>query len=212
MLHDLPEQPIDKMRLIGGCVRLPVAVDAERLRAEVAGIDPAAWGAAGRVGVHRAAESLFLRGHAPAEGRKEIEDRPILSGLPYIRSLIWELIPARPLRALLARLPAGTEIRPHVDSGPLLARTVRIHLPVETNDRVWMLCNHRAYRMVPGEAWALNNGAEHGVWNRHPDRSRTHLITDFEPTEALAALLAQGDGDLGISFDEAERRDAEVAR
>lgn len=211
-INDLLANPVlDKAILLGGCVRLPLTVDAARLGVEVGTIAPEAWGAAGRVGVHRAAESLFLRGHAPAEGQKPIEDRPIMEQLPYIRSIIGGVLPASPLRALLARLPSGSEIRPHVDSGPLLARTIRIHVPVETNDRVWMLCNGEAYRMLPGEVWALNNGAEHGVWNRDPYRARTHMICDFLPSNELMALLEEGERGLGIPIDEAEAIDRRQA-
>jgi hypothetical protein len=208
-MNDLLANPvIDKAALLGGCVRLPLTVDGARLAAEVGMIPPEEWGAAGRVGVHRAAESLFLRGHAPAEGQKPIEDRPILDTLPYARAIIGTVLPADPLRALLARLPAGAEIRPHVDSGPLLARTIRIHVPVETNERVWMLCDGNAYRMIPGEVWALNNGAEHGVWNRDAERSRTHMICDFLPSPELLALVAKGERGLGIPIGEAEAIDS----
>lgn len=211
MVEPLSLPVIDKSALLGGCVRLPLSVDVARMADDFARIMPDEWGAAGRVGVHRAAHSLFLRGHAPAEGQRPIEDRPVLARLPYFRSLVHGLLPADPLRALLANLPPGAEIRPHIDSGPLLARTIRIHMPVETNDRVWMLCNGKAYRMLPGEVWALNNGSEHGVWNRHPTRSRTHLICDFTPGPDLEALIFRGESDLGIPIADAADLDAQAA-
>src|SRR5262245_18392660 len=105
---DFPGYPvIDKTALIDGCVRLPFTVDAERLRAEVAALPAAMWGSAGRVGVHNVAQSIFLRGYAPAEGEKPIEDRPPLGVLSYVRDLIFGVLGAEPLRCLLARLPAG---------------------------------------------------------------------------------------------------------
>jgi hypothetical protein len=198
----------DKHAHLQGCVRLPLALDANRLGEEVAALPGNFWGTtAGRVGVHRAAEAVFLRGYAPAEGNKPIEDRPALNSLPYLRSFLEEMVPAQPLRALLARLPAGATIPPHVDRGSYFANSIRIHVPVETNDRVWMLCAGKAYRMVPGEIWVLNNGAEHGVWNRHESLSRTHLICDFLPTEQLLALLEKGEWGLGIPIAEADKVD-----
>ena len=196
---DLDAQPfIDKHALVGGCVRLPVALDAARLRDEVAALPASVWGTrGGRVGVHSAAEALFLRGYAPAEGEKPIEDRPALDSLPYIRSILEQIIPAPPLRALLARLPAGATIPVHVDSSPYFSKTLRIHVPIETNDDVWMLCAGQAYQMRPGEIWALNNVAQHGVWNHHRSLSRTHLICDFLPTAELAGLISAGDRGLG---------------
>ena len=118
MVRDLPDQPlIDKHALVGGCVRLPLSIDAERLAAEVDG--PAAsdvWDIRGgsnaipsRASIG-AAETVFLRGHTPAEGDMPIEDRPPLDELPYIRQLIEREIGTRPQRCLLARLPAGASV------------------------------------------------------------------------------------------------------
>ena len=100
-------------------------------------------------GVHSAADALFLRGYAPAEGEKPIEDRPVLDRLPYFRWILEHLIPAPPQRALLARLPAGATIPVHIDRSPYFSKTLRIHLPIETNENVWMLCAGQAYQMLP---------------------------------------------------------------
>jgi hypothetical protein len=205
---DLPDQPVlDKHALVGGCVRLPLAVDAARLGEEVARLASSLWGTTGgRVGVHNSAEALFLRGHAPAEGDKPIAERPALKLLPYVRSIVEELIDAPPLRCLLARLPAGGVIAPHRDDrAPYFAKTLRIHVPVESHDRAWMFCAGSTYLMKPGEVWALNNLAVHAVWNAHPTRSRTHLICDFLPTPALLELHARGERGLGRELPEVER-------
>lgn len=205
-MFDIPGQPIlDKRALVGGCVRLPLKLDVERLVGEVAALPAELWGSrGGRVGVHSAAEALFLRGFAPAEGDLPVEDRPALDQVPYIRFILEELIPAPPLRALLAKLPAGAEINPHVDLAPYFSKSLRIHVPIETNDAVWMFSSGLGYRMRPGEIWVLNNSAEHAVWNRHPSLPRTHLISDFLSTPELASLLAEGDRDLGLPIAEVE--------
>lgn len=194
-----PDQPgFDKHAHVKGCVRMPLALDPDRLRAEVAALPSDVWGStAGRKGVHRAAEALFLRGYAPAEGERPIEDRPALDSLPYLRAFLEETIPAPPLRALLARLPAGERIPPHVDRGAYFNNSVRIHVPIETNDDVWMYCDGRSFHMRVGEVWTLNNIATHAVWNAHPSRSRTHLICDFLPTAPLLDLIARGESNLG---------------
>jgi hypothetical protein len=197
---DLPGQPLlDKRALLGGCVRLHLSVDAETLRNEVAELGEDVWGTtAGRVGVHRAAEAVFLRGHAPAEGEKPIEDRAALERLPYVRSIVETIVPARPLRCLLARLPGAARIAPHIDRAPYFAKSLRLHFPVETHDRAWMLCDGGVYQMRAGEVWVLNNSAEHAVWNADPARARTHLICDFLPSAELLALIAEGDRDLAV--------------
>ncbi|HMI37840.1 MAG TPA: aspartyl/asparaginyl beta-hydroxylase domain-containing protein [Steroidobacteraceae bacterium] len=196
---DIPGQPVlDKVALVGGCLRLPIRVDARRLQDDVAGLPDSFWGGqGGRVGVHRPAEAVFLRGYAPAEGERPIEDRRALAHLPYVREIIQRLIPAPPFRSLLARLPAGEVVGLHIDRAPYFSQTVRIHVPVQTHELAWMLASGRVYLMRPGEVWALNNSAAHGVWNAHPTLSRTHLICDFLPTAALLGLLERGDRELG---------------
>jgi len=210
-VRDLPDQPyLDKHTLVGGCVRLPVSIDAKRLATEVSALRPNVWDIRGGMhrypqeGVHRAAETIFLRGYTPAEGDKPIEDRPILNELPYIRQLIERDIGSRPQRCLLARLPAGASVIPHIDRAPYFSKTLRVHVPVESHDRVWMVCARLAYLMKPGEAWALNNTAVHGVWNAHPTLSRTHVICDFLPDPALLNLLTRGERELGQPMPEAE--------
>lgn len=215
-LSDCPE--IDKHALVGGCLRLPLVVDAGRLVTEVRALPSEAWdlrGGSGRYpqqGVHQAAETVFLRGYTPAEGDRPIEDRPWLDALPYVRQLVREVLGSKPQRCLLARLPGGASIAPHIDRAPYFAKTIRLHVPVESHEQAWMLSTGLAYRMKPGEVWALNNVAPHGVWNAHPTQSRTHLICDFLPDPGLLALLAAGERDLGRPMPEARAHFAALAQ
>jgi hypothetical protein len=204
---DLPQEPfIDKARWVGGCVRLSLNVDAERLKAEVAALQPSQWGTTGgRVGVHRNAEAVFLRGYAPAEGDKPIEDRELLEQLPYARYLIQHLFQAAPQRCLLAKLSAGASIALHIDRAPYFSKTLRVHIPIETNESVWMYCAGQSYTMRAGEVWVLNNSAVHGVWNAHSTLSRTHMICDFVPSPALFQALTQGDRQAGRIVPEVEQ-------
>lgn len=192
---DIPGQPVlNKLALIGGCARLPVRVDGTQLLAEVGQLPPAIWASSGgRVGVHAAAQAVFLRGFAPAEGDKPIDDRPILAQLPYVSWIISTLIAAPAQRCLLARVAAGGSIAPHVDRAPYFSKTIRIHVPVETHEGAYMLCGGQCYVMRRDEVWALNNSAEHAVWNAHPTLSRTHLICDFLPSSRLLELLGSSD-------------------
>ena len=198
---DLPGLPVlDKARLIGGCLRLPVTVDGERLRREVEALPAELWwdGTGGRVGAQRSAQAVFLRGHAPAEGNKPIEDRPPLALLPYVRSLITEVIGTKPLRCLLGRLSAGGVIIPHIDLAPYFSKTLRVHVPVRTSAHAWMYSCGLSYQMKAGEVWVLNNSDRHGVWNASEEIARIHLICDFEPTPALLELMARGERNLGV--------------
>jgi hypothetical protein len=203
---DLPGQPtLDKLGLIGTCSRLPLQVNAARLQAEVAALPEILWaGTGGRVGVHRAAQAIFLRGFAPAEGNKPIEDRAQLADMPYAAEIITNLIPGAAQRCLLARLPAGARVTGHIDLAPYFAKTIRIHVPVVTHDAAWMYCGGLAFRMAPGEVWAINNSSTHGVWNAHATDPRTHLICDFLPTPELLEQLLQAERGLGAPNAELE--------
>jgi hypothetical protein len=198
-MFDIPGHPeLDKATLVGGCVRLPLAVDGERLRQDVDGLPASVWGSrGGRVGSVRLAEAVFLRGFAPAEGDKPVDDRPALQYVPYVREIIETLIPAPPMRCLLARLPAGAVVGMHVDTAPYFSKTLRLHIAVTTHEAAWMMAGGLVYHMRPGEVWALNNSGMHGVWNADESLSRTHLICDFLPTTELLALLAGGERGLG---------------
>jgi len=211
---DLPGLPVlDKTRLIGGCLRLPLKIDAGRLRQEVDALPPALWrGTGGRVGVQQVAEAIFLRGYAPAEGELPIEDRPPLALLPYAKYLITEFFGAAPLRCLLARLPPGQLIAPHVDRAPYFSKSLRLHLPVITCDQAAMYSVGLVYRMRPGEVWVLNNSDVHGVWNASDELARVHMICDFAPTPALLDHLAHGDRRLGVADDAVTARFAAAAR
>ncbi len=211
-MFDLPDAPVlDKDRLVGGCLRLPLRVDAARLAAEIDALGPQVWGDGGRVGVHRPAQSLFLRGHAPAAGDLPVADQPVLDRLPYAREVI-ALCGAPPLRCLLARLPGGRSIAPHIDRAPYFAKTIRIHVPVITHARSYMLAAGEVYVMQADEVWALNNCAVHAVWNADAALARTHLICDYTLSPALAVLLASGERQLGRRMPEVEAHLANVPR
>lgn len=205
-LADLPV--LDKHRIIGaGCARLRLAVDAERIRGEVAALPDAMWGSrGGRGGVHNLAEAIWLRGHAPAERRWPIEERHPFQLLPTLRELVMGTIPAPPMRCLLARLAAGSMVPAHADSGEYFARTLRLHVPIITNPGVKMFADGRVYAMRPGEVWALDNSGIHGVINDDPGLARTHMIVDYLSSPGLLELLAAADRALGIEDAAVTRR------
>ena len=189
---------LDKDRLIGACTRIRVQVNLPVMQREVATLPAEYWGTrGGRVGVHSAAEAVFLRGYAPADGETPIEDREALERMPCIRALIHEFIPAPPMRCLLARLNPGATIAPHIDRADYFSHTVRIHVPIFTDPAVLMVCRGRAFHMREGEVWALNNSNQHAVLH-DGIQARTHLICDFLPTPELEALTLAGDRALDV--------------
>ena len=180
-----------------GAVKLPLSYDARKLANEVGSIADSEWGINGRTAAAFAnTQAVFIRGYAAAEGNPSKEDREILSKLPYIKELIYSLVPSTPQNCVLSYMPPKTEVGLHIDQGEYFKDTLRIHFPVITNNKVTMYFNG-SYHMKPGEVWMLNNCAPHGVENAHKTKPRIHLICDYLPSKELIELFNQSDKTLG---------------
>ncbi len=99
-------------------------------------------------------------------------------------------------RVMLARLPAGGVIHPHIDANPAAKWPHKIHVPLITDPRV-IACFGGEQRHFPaGEAVEVNNLDAHWVRNG-ADTDRTHLIFEYyDAAQAepgwLQPLLAKG--------------------
>lgn len=173
----------DKRRYVTACRRLHQRIDTARLQGEVAALPAELWGNV-RAPVHRETQSLFLKGHAPALQIEGDPEQPALALCPYIRELLYGLLPGKPGKCLLATLKPRGIVYPHRDAeNEYFVRSFRVHLPVLTNPEVRLYCNGGFFRMAAGEAWTLNNLAPHAVVNDHATESRVHLIFDVFPDE-----------------------------
>lgn len=175
-------------------------MDAVRLQAEVAALPAELWGNV-RAPVHRETRSLFLKGHAPALKIPGDPDQPALAHCPYVRELLYGLLPGTPGKCLLAALRPCGIVYPHMDAAnEYFVGSFRVHLPVFTNSEVRLYCNGRFFRMLAGEVWTLNNLAPHAVVNDHSSDERVHLIFDVFPQPEAVALVdgtpeAEGEDD-----------------
>lgn len=179
----------DKREHVSACRLLPDKVDAARLQAEVRGLPGELWGNV-RAPVHRETRSVFLKGHAPALGLADDPEQPALDACPYIRELLYGLLPGRPGKCLLAALRPRGIVYPHQDAAnDYFVSSFRVHVPVFTNLDVRLYCNGRFFRMAAGEVWTLNNLAPHAVVNDHARDERVHLIFDIFPDAAGIAKV-----------------------
>jgi hypothetical protein len=104
-----------------------------------------------------------------------------------------ELLPqfgARWLRVAFYKLEAGKKIGEHRDlvHEGFRRMTVRIHMPVITNERVVMYVDRRPYYFAPGTAWYFDPTARHKVEN-NSNEDRIHLMADFLFEGTLQELL-----------------------
>ncbi|MGH8320940.1 MAG: aspartyl/asparaginyl beta-hydroxylase domain-containing protein [Gammaproteobacteria bacterium] len=179
----------DKREHLVACRRLSMPMDVARLQHEVAHIPAEAWDNQ-RAPVHRETVSVFLKGSRPMLGSVDNPDQAVLQRCPYIRELIYGLLPGRPGKCLLAALRPKGIVYPHTDAATdYFVQSYRVHIPVFTNPDVAVFCNGRFFHMRMGEAWLLNNLAPHAVINDHPDISRVHLIFDVFPDIQAISMI-----------------------
>ena len=89
------------------------------------------------------------------------------------------------VRAMAARLLAGSVINPHYDRHPSFHVGHRIHVPITTNPRVRFMIDGRPYKFKIGEAYEINNQKTHSVMNKGKE-DRITFIFDYVPADQLA--------------------------
>lgn len=99
-------------------------------------------------------------------------------------------------RVMLARMPSGGVIHPHVDANPAAKWPHKIHVPLQTNDRVVCHFGGKDHRFAEGTAVEVDNLGPHWVRNAGP-APRIHLIFEYyDPDQPepdwLAPLLRAG--------------------
>jgi hypothetical protein len=81
-------------------------------------------------------------------------------------------------RVMLARLPAGGVIQPHIDANPAAQWPHKIHVPLVSDPRVVSCFGGQQHYFPVGEAVEVNNLAGHWVRNGSP-ADRIHLIFEY---------------------------------
>lgn len=103
-------------------------------------------------------------------------------------------------RVMLARMAPGGVIRPHQDANPAAKWPHKIHVPIETNEKVTFYIDGSPYHLRAGEAAEVNNMAVHAVENRGTT-DRIHLIFEYfdldQPNPDWLEALARDRGTSG---------------
>ena len=86
------------------------------------------------------------------------------------------------IRAVAAKLKAGTVIAPHFDSLPSFKYGHRIHIPITTNNRVRFMIEGRPHRLKVGNVYEINNLKIHSVMNSGKE-DRINFIFDYIPAD-----------------------------
>ena len=86
------------------------------------------------------------------------------------------------IRAVAAKLAAGGNITPHIDSLESFAHGHRIHIPITTNKLVRFMIDGRPYRFEIGNVYEINNQKTHSVMNAGKE-DRISFIFDYIPAD-----------------------------
>lgn len=81
-------------------------------------------------------------------------------------------------RVMLARMPPGGVIHPHIDANPAAKWPHKIHVPITTNRGVVSFFGGQEHSFPVGEAVEVNNLGPHWVRN-DGDADRIHLIFEY---------------------------------
>ena len=183
---------------------LPLAFDPSRLAADTAAISGSGWIAHFVTQNYDGDWSVIpLRG--PAGARHPVQmiysdptatafaDTPMLAACPYFRTVLETF--ACPLQAVrLMRLTPGSVIREHSDHDLSLEQgSVRLHIPIITNDGVVFELNRRRVILEAGSCWYLRLSDPHSVAN-HGETDRVHLVIDASVNDWVAAVFAAAAG------------------
>ena len=176
------------MQLSQPFIRLPLTVDADRLRSEVEQFGPEDW--RDHPQGHRGNTALPLiarHGQSQDDGvAGPMAATPHLARCPYARQVLAAL--ASPLgRTRLMRLDAGAEATSHIDTNYYWSQRVRVHIPIVTTPGVRFLCGDAETHMGPGEVWIFDTWRPHNVVNPSGAK-RIHLVADTVGSKAFWAM------------------------
>ncbi len=174
--------------LIDTAIRPLGPIDCRLLTERVLALPETAWQSDPRrqqmYDVHAQTQSLILMfcDSWPTVRVTRTAGWPLLAreAVPVMESIISAHYPPGGvvLRAMMARLPAGAHILPHLDAHPSFAVAHRIHVPLKTNPDVEFIVGDE--RVPPREhvAFELNNQLPHQVAN-NGTAPRIHFIFDY---------------------------------
>jgi hypothetical protein len=121
-------------------------------------------------------------------------DTPLLASCPSMQTALARF--ACPLLSVrLMRLGAGSVIKTHRDLDLDVEHgSIRLHVPVVTNDRVDFRLNGERVALREGECWYLRLSDPHSVTNGG-DTDRIHLVIDAMVDEWLMDLMRRSPAD-----------------
>ena len=168
------------------------AVDVQALREAVLQLPGDAWDTTAdfeanynKQGAIRSASHIVFRFCDRREIPFRYFDMPVWSEwqnvlLPVLEAAVRDYGYARGFypRIMLANLPAGTFIPPHVDGAAHVSVPHKIHIPLTTNPETYFFVGDERFHLQEGFAYEVNNATRHSVVNSGAT-DRIHLIFEY---------------------------------
>jgi hypothetical protein len=167
------------MKLSHEFIKLPLAVDIERLAAEVMALPEEAWGEhAARFHGNSAVPLISVNGENNDANSGPMQPTEYLRACPYIQQILEHLNVVFG-RSRLMRIAGKGQVPEHSDMNYHWFSRVRIHIPVVTHPEVSFHCDRKRVHMAAGEVWIFDNWLQHRVDNP-VSSDRIHLVVDTQ--------------------------------
>jgi hypothetical protein len=178
------------MKLDAEFIKLPLVFDVERLKQEVAQFDDGAWQPhPGKHPGNTALPLISYLGEDNDDFHGRMQETPHLQSCEYVRQ-VFGVFGEVFGRSRFMRLAGGCEVPEHVDANYHWHRSLRIHVPVLTNEQVIFHCGDQQVNMKAGECWVFDSWLRHKVVN-HSNETRVHLVLDTAGSSRFWDILDQ---------------------
>lgn len=175
-------------------LRIPFAVDLERLRADLAvALREPFYGHPSRDYYDGAWSAIALVSPGGRVDSLEVADEPylptpLLAHCPYFQEVLGR-VPGETRRVRLLRVEPGTRVRAHCDDGNCVdGKVVRFHLAIETDPRATIVIGGSRFHFPAGELWYGDFALPHSV-DHDGTRPRIHLVIDRVARSAVRSLF-----------------------
>jgi len=138
---------------------------------------------------------------------------PAWNALPALRPIIFNLM-ARVQGemlggVLITRVPAGSEIKPHVDHGWHVEQYRKFYISIESEPGADFVCEHGGVKETlnpkPGSCWLFDNRKLHWVVNRSGKARVTLIVCVRTEMYGMESVRFLGDSRLPQPLQSAER-------
>jgi hypothetical protein len=174
--------------------KLPLHIDAARLRQEVSQFDEQDWHVLpGEAGGHAAIILVSVGGTQNVDFAISgpMQPTPFLARCPYLQQVLRAL--EHPVsRCRVIRLPGGTATIARHDRNYHWFRRMPVYIPIITNPAVKLCCQNQHINMAAGEAWTFDHYQRHWMVNESSDTC-IHLVVEIRASLTQLAPLSQAE-------------------